>query len=149
MKYCFKRGIQLLFLSSIYIILSITYDKFFYNYNSRFYMAFEKLIGLGFLILWFYWGYKYAHGFKKGLLIGITGALLGIACALLSLMLLVNSPDDSPLWIMIPWSTPILSLWESMPNINIRILNVYGMYLSVVFVILITACGGYFNKNKF
>ncbi|KEH99548.1 hypothetical protein [Clostridium botulinum] len=136
MKYYFKKGIQLLFISSIYILFCC-------------YSEINIFISLGFLTLWFYWGYHNSLGFKGGLIVGILGSIFGIVSSLLSLILLLNSPDGSPMWIIVPWSMPLLPLYYIIPNIKLfSILGDYIMYLSVLIVILLTGLGGYFSKSK-
>ncbi|MCY6354778.1 hypothetical protein [Clostridium sp. ZS2-4] len=144
MKQYLKKGVNLFFYSTIFIITSLVYFDLLYDYKIA--MNLGISLSLGFLGLWFYWGYKNKLGFKNGLLVGIIGASGGILLVIVSLLLLIDAPDAYGLWLIYPWSAPFTSLFESIPHFGM--INNFFPHISVILVILITAIGGYLGKKN-
>lgn len=144
MKQYLKKGFKLLCYSTIFIIISSIYFNLFYEYDIA--MSLGILLSLGFLYLWFYWGYNNKLGFKNGLFVGVIGASGGIMLAILSLLLLIDAPDASGLWAIYPWCLPFTSLFDIIPSLGK--INTFFPHLSVIVVIIITAIGGYLGKRE-
>jgi hypothetical protein len=145
MKGLIIKGFKLFMVSAGYIFLSAIY--FDSLWKSVLAIQLGSLIGVGFLSLWFYYGFKMCVGFKDGLLVGTVGAAGGIVLTVLSILLLLqNTPDGGPFFIMIPWVYPFLGLFNVIPYFGM--INNYLPHLSVVIVVLLTAVGSWLGKRQ-
>lgn len=93
MKKVIKKGIKLFGLSTGYIFLSALY--FNSLWNSHLAMQVGVVVGLGFYVLWFYYGFKMKMGFKRGFMIGLVGSVGGLVLSVLSMISLFTSSDGS------------------------------------------------------
>lgn len=143
MKDIFYKGLILFVYSTIYITLSFLYFSFLWESKL---VIIEILIGLGFIFFWFYYGFKIKQGFKKGLLIGTIGAIGGILLVVISLLLMINTKDGQFLFVMIPWSYPLIGIYSYLPHYGT--IDYYLSHISVILVILLTAVGSWLGGRN-
>lgn len=143
-----KQGGKLILYSVAGIIFSYVY--FTLNWRSEFFVNLGAILALGYLMIWFVFGFTLRSGIKDGLTVGTIGASPGIVLAVLSLLLLPASRDGDSLWLMVPWFYPFLGAANYVHNGGL--LSNFFPHLSVILVIVTTgigsAAGEYFKKLR-
>lgn len=108
-----------------------------------------SVLSFGYLALWFLYGWLFARvGFWRGLAVGVLGVLPGLILLALSLLTLATSGmrEGGPLWVMVPWSYPLLPILNTLPHMGW--VSQFLPHMTVPLSVLLTGLGSWAGSRK-
>lgn len=131
-------GSRLLVLSAGLRLVGYIYFNFSWQWENSLVRVLDIIVGIGFLSLWFVYGYKKKLSFKNGLVVGLIGASDGILLQFISLWSYLRSSGYyfGPV-VMIPWIAPYLGILD-----HIRVLPSYVIICLPLLSVLMVGVGG-------
>jgi hypothetical protein len=149
MNLLLRKGIELLSWIILYCVFSFIFQGLLWFEKTSFMRVFTLPLTLGYLLIWFYFGYTRQLGFRKGILVGLIGTVPTIFFTSIQAFMLLTGKDVTGTFfdILNPSTVPLL--WFSMAFQRWR-LNLYYMpYLLTPLLALLCAIGSYFGlQNK-
>lgn len=144
----FKRGIKLLSWILLYSLFSFLFQALLWIEKLSFLRSFVLPLTLGYLLLWFVFGYNSQLGFRKGIIIGFIGAIPAIFfTSVQAFMLLLGRNITGTFFdVLNPITIPLLWFYTAFQQWGIHISLM--PYLLTPLLVLLCGIGSYFGFKK-
>ncbi|MFT9493537.1 hypothetical protein [Anaerosolibacter sp.] len=143
-----KKGKELLSWVLLYYVFSFIFQALFWFESLSFLRIFVLPLTLGYILLWFYFGYTRHMGFWKGILIGLIGAVPATFFTFIQALILTSGRDITGTFFDVVNLSTIPLLWFYTAFQRWKLSLYYMPYLLTPLLVLLCGLGSHLGLRK-